>query len=323
MDTETNRSAAEWLARVHSPDCTPSERSDFERWLAADPRNRAAFVEMERLFARSADLRDDALIRATARRIKRGGQPAPWKRYATRIVPPLAAAALIALAIGIRKPADEDLRYVTAIGEQRSVILPDGSTIVLDTNSAVVARVRPGAREVTLERGQVQFQVVHDPAVPFTVLAGDGAVHDIGTEFQVRKDRDQVTVTLIEGSVSVSAPVPGQPVDKPRSEVLQPGQQLAFDNRGTWNRQAANLKAAEGWTRGDLVFEQRPLGELIGEMNRYTQNPIRLGESTLATLRVSGVFHKGDQHSLLLALRSGWALRADRRGDGEIVLYRD
>ena len=323
MDTETNRSAAEWLARVHSPDCTPSERSDFERWLAADPRNRAAFVEMERLFARSADLRDDALIRATARRIKRGGQPAPWKRYATRIVPPLAAAALIALAIGIRKPADEDLRYVTAIGEQRSVILPDGSTIVLDTNSAVIARVRPGAREVTLERGQVQFQVVHDPAVPFTVLAGDGAVHDIGTEFQVRKDRDQVTVTLIEGSVSVSAPVPGQPVDKPRSEVLQPGQQLAFDNRGTWNRQAANLKAAEGWTRGDLVFEQRPLGELIGEMNRYTQNPIRLGESPLATLRVSGVFHKGDQHSLLLALRSGWALRADRRGDGEIVLYRD
>jgi len=323
VDTETNRSAAEWLARVHSPDCTPSERSDFERWLAADPRNRAAFVEMERLFARSADLRDDALIRATARRIKRGGQPAPWKRYATRIVPPLAAAALIALAIGIRKPADEDLRYVTAIGEQRSVILPDGSTIVLDTNSAVIARVRPGAREVTLERGQVQFQVVHDPAVPFTVLAGDGAVHDIGTEFQVRKDRDQVTVTLIEGSVSVSAPVPGQPVDKPRSEVLQPGQQLAFDNRGTWNRQAANLKAAEGWTRGDLVFEQRPLGELIGEMNRYTQNPIRLGESPLATLRVSGVFHKGDQHSLLLALRSGWALRADRRGDGEIVLYRD
>jgi transmembrane sensor len=322
VDTETNRSAAEWLARVHSPDCTPSERSDFERWLAADPRNRAAFTEMERLYARSADLRDDALIRATARRIRRGSQTAPWKRYATRIVPPLAAAALIALAIGIRKPVEET-RYVTAIGEQRSVILPDGSTIVLDTNSAVVARVQPGAREVTLERGQVQFQVVHDPAVPFTVLAGDGVVHDIGTEFQVRKDRDQVTVTLIEGSVSVSAPAPGQPVDKPRSEVLQPGQQLAFDNRGTWNRQAADLKAAEGWTRGDLVFEQRPLGELIGEMNRYTQNPIRLGESTLATLRVSGVFHKGDQHSLLLALHSGWGLRADRRGDGEIILYRD
>ena len=322
MDTETNLSAAEWLARVHSPDCTPSERSDFERWLAADPRNRAAFVEMERLFARSADLRDDALIRATARRIRRGGQNASWKRYATRIVPPLAAAALIALAIGMHRQAEE-LRYVTAIGEQRSVILPDGSTIVLDTSSAVVARVQPGTREVTVERGQVQFQVVHDPAVPFTVLAGDGVVHDIGTEFQVRKDRDQVTVTLIEGSVSVSAPAPGQPVDKPRSEVLKPGQQLAFDNRGTWNRQAANLKAAEGWTRGDLVFEQRPLGELIGEMNRYTQNPIRLGESTLATLRVSGVFHKGDQHSLLLALRSGWALRADRRGDGEIILYRD
>lgn len=323
MDTETNRRAAEWLARVHSPDCTPSERSDFERWLAADPRNRAAFVETERLFVRSADLRDDALIRATARRIRRGGQTAPWKRYATRIVPPLAAAALIALAIGIRKPAEEDLRYVTAIGEQRSVVLPDGSTIVLDTNSAVTARVQPGAREVTLERGQVQFQVVHDPAVPFTVLAGDGVVHDIGTEFQVRKDRDQVTVTLIEGSVSVSAPAPGQPVDKPRSEVLQPGQQLAFDNHGAWNRRAANLKAVEGWTRGDLVFEQRPLGELVDEMNRYTQNSIRLGDPALAALHVSGVFHKGDQDSLLLALRSGWALRADRRGDGEIILYRN
>src|SRR3546814_13704016 len=65
---------------------------------------------------------------------------------------------------------------VTAIGEQRSATLADGSTVILSSGTALDVRFANGVRRATLARGEAFFEIRHDAAHPFTVDAGDCAV---------------------------------------------------------------------------------------------------------------------------------------------------
>jgi transmembrane sensor len=326
VEPETNSQAEYWFARLHAPNCDRRDLEEFDRWLAKDGENKAAFEEVERIYGRSHELCADPEILA-AMRIARTPRAASRWRFA-RYVVPLAAAATVALAVGLHMRSTSqsiEKHYQTGVGEQRSEILGDGSTILLDTASAISVRLSGGQRHVVLERGQVQFRVIHDPTRPFVVEARDGVIRDIGTQFQVRMGEDDVAVTLLEGAVSVSAQSGpnSRPGQNPHEATLAPGQQLVYNDTGTrWSERDVDLKTALAWTQGDLVFEDSPLDELVAEMNRYTQIHIRLGDPSLKSIRISGVFHQGDQRSLLVALRKGWSLDTQSSGDKEVVLYR-
>src|SRR5690606_28423958 len=110
----------------------------------------------------------------------------------------------------------------------------DGSTVLLDTNSVITVEYRRKQRDVTLRQGQAQFSVASQPSRPFIVHAGRGSVRAVGTEFQVRKIRDTVQVTLLEGIVAVDAPRTSD--RQARRTRLQPGDQLRFDANGLWSR---------------------------------------------------------------------------------------
>ncbi|MBR0345279.1 MAG: hypothetical protein IJI03_08470, partial [Rudaea sp.] len=100
-----------------------------------------------------------------------------------------------------------------------------------------------------------------------------------------------------------------------------PGQQVSFDRGGRLGTaSAADLAVAQGWTRGDLVFKNRSLADLVAEMNRYSDTKLQLGDESLRKLTISGVVHAGDQASLVQALRSGWSLQAKQTSPREIVL---
>lgn len=71
------------------------------------------------------------------------------------------------------------------------------------------------------------------------------------------------------------------------------------------------------------MFRERRLADLIAEVNRYSTVQLRLADPSLDELRVSGVFHVGDQTSLLEALRVGWSISARQASDHEIELSRD
>ena len=82
-----------------------------------------------------------------------------------------------------------------------------------------------------------------------------------------------------------------------------------------------DIAQAQSWPKGDLVFRQQRLDDLLAQMNRYSRQQVRLADPELGALAVSGVFHVGDQASLVAALERGWSLRAVRNGDDEIVLH--
>jgi transmembrane sensor len=203
----------------------------------------------------------------------------------------------------------------TAIGEQHTLALADGTRLVLDTATRLDVRFGADARELVLREGRIDVDVGHDPR-PFSVVSGRGTVRDIGTRFEVERHGEDVAVTLLSGAVNISLPDAGE-------AKLAPGQKARFGaTGGIVVADAESIEDASRWTEGTLVFKQRRLGDLIAEVNRYSTVQIRLADRSLADLRVSGVFRVGDQTALLEALRKGWSISTTRTGEHEIELSR-
>jgi len=316
--------AADWLARLLAPDASERDREAFERWCAEHDANADAYAAVAGDHDIARLLVDDPLIAAAARqaRIAYSGQRRATgiRRYAA-----LAAAALVVVAVGagawrMYRGSARTQTLATAIGEQRSVALADGTRLVLDTNTILDARLDGDARELVLRQGRIDVDVAHD-ARPFSVVSGRGVVRDIGTRFEVERHGEDVAVTLISGAVNVSLPTAAAGAN---GATLTPGQQARFGAEGgIVVAEAEEIETASRWTEGTLVFKQRRLGDLIAEVNRYSTVQIRLADRSLAELRVSGVFHVGDQASLLEALRMGWSISAKQTSDRVIELSRN
>ena len=207
-----------------------------------------------------------------------------WFR-ATRLVP-LAAAAVLFIAVaapclvvdlapvsGTTAVASAEMR--TAIGEQRTFDLSDGSQVVLGTGSML--RLADGfgtsTREVFLE-GQAFLRVKHDSTRPFVVNAGGTRATDLGTAFEVRAyPNEGVRVAVTEGMVEVRRD--GGVRD---STVLQPGDVAEVPASGeTVVRRQQNVERLLEWTRGQLVFENAELSDVGRDLERWydVQVPLR------------------------------------------------
>lgn len=316
------RQAADWLARLLASDASERDREAFERWCAESDAHADAYAAVagDHDFARL--LVDDPLIADATHRARigySGHRAAGIRRWAA-----LAAAALVVVAVGAGAwrmyrgwAAVETL--ATAIGEQRTVALADGTRLVLDTNTRLDAHFDRDARELVLHQGRIDVDVARD-ARPFSVVSGRGVVRDIGTRFEVERHGEDVAVTLMSGAVSVLLT---QAAAGANEAKLAPGQKARFGAEGgIVVAEAEEIEDASRWTKGTLVFKQRRLGDLIDEVNRYSTVQIRLADRSLADLRVSGVFHVGDQAALLEALRTGWSISTNETSTHEIELSR-
>jgi transmembrane sensor len=317
--------AEQWFVRLLEPHCPPGQRAEFERWRAADPAHAAAYREIEQLWKLSeAAVKDPAVMAAAKRALlpePRAHAPRRW------FMPALAVgfAAAIALAVTLPRwltpPAEPvGVAYTTSAGQQRTVTLTDGSSILLDTDTEVVVRYSERTRRVDLLRGQAQFSVQGNHAWPFVVHAGAGTVTAVGTQFQVRLD-DQVTeVALLKGKLAIAT----QPANGATQDAsLIGGQALSYDGSGQITPvHALDTQQTQGWKQGQLFVHNWRLADLLAEMNRYSDTKLQLDDPSLQSVRISGVFRTSDQKTLLMLLQQGWAIRSRRVSDTRIELLR-
>lgn len=316
--------AAWWVARLDAPDCDASERAAFEDWLAQSPRHVEAWVRADAIHSAAAELADDDLLRASARKARREGRDVFSARQGLRNWG-WAVAASLAVVIGMlawrlqpSAPTPEQ-HFATVVGEQRTIELADGTSLLLDTGSAVSVRMDQRQREVDVDAGRVQLVVGDDPR-PFLVHAGTTTIRDIGTTFQVSRTGGATRVGLVEGAVVVSAPMSTGKTERVR---LAPGEQVALQaGAGFAPVETFDIAVAEGWTQGELVFKEHRLDALLAEANRYSTTKLTLADPALAEITVSGVFRAGNQDALASALERGWGLHARRVGPDEISLHR-
>ena len=248
----------------------------------------------------------------------RGGQP-PRRRLTAAFG--VAACALLSIGLAViwnvrlfqhpSAPVTE-LHFETRHGEQMTRRLADNSVLHLDTDSAVTIRYSETERLVTLHSGQADFEVAHDADRAFEVLAGSAAILDIGTQFDVRLERDSTVVTVVEGHIAVE-PSPMQ--DKhgtnssrnhPQSPLqLGPDQQLRVTD-GAWPATpiAVDSQRTTSWLRREIVFDHEPLERVAAEYNRYAPKPVEITTPALKNLEITGAFATDDPEAFVAFLHS-------------------
>jgi transmembrane sensor len=191
--------AAVWVARLHGANRTREVEAGFRQWLSEDPERGVAFELLTDTWEKSARLRRRPS--EVIARLERPGFRLSFSRAG------LAAVAIaVVAAIGTAFYLHTD-GVATGIGEQRTLALEDGTRVYLNTNSRVVVHYEKVARRVELAKGEALFEVAKHPTWPFIVTAGDRQIRALGTAFVVRRDPDQLAVTLVEGKVTVSSAI--------------------------------------------------------------------------------------------------------------------
>lgn len=314
-DMETVQQQAErWFARLRSEGCSAAEHREFDAWLAADAAHVSAYAQTERLWNELGDLSDDVELKRARHAARRAAQSST-RRIAGRrrlaIAASLAGVLIVAISFWLLDDHSTTQRYTTAHGEQRSVMLGDGSRVMLNTDTVLDVRLGARVRSVHLVRGEALFDVVHDAAHPFVVRADDNVISDLGTRFDVNDAGQQTTVTVLDGSVSVER--------GDRTARLSRGQQLVAGD-GMWREGTADPAVTEGWSRGQLVFSATPLDQAVADANRYAQEQLVIADPRLGTIKVSGEFRIGNTQAFLRALESAFPIRVEQSGN-TIRLY--
>jgi transmembrane sensor len=229
----------------------------------------------------------------------------------------LAMAALVAAAAWLGQGGLDDLRsdHVTAVGEQDSIVLADGSTALLNTDTALAVDVDGDERRVRLFRGEALFQIARDAARPFIVGTGESEVRVTGTAFNVRTTGAGTVVSVTEGRVEVAAAA-----DAARPVRLRQGQQIVIGPAGPGPVTGFDAMAVTAWQRGQVVFYRTPLGQVVEELNRYQYGRILVLSDHARGLKVSGVFDVRHPAEVIGVIEATLDLEVTRLGDHLILL---
>ncbi|WP_439626945.1 FecR family protein [Shinella sp.] len=306
MEEQDNRDrieaeAAEWVIRLADASLDERGVADFDLWHAQSPRHASAFAFARKTWGELAGIRSNPgpLAADLAQLRKRGEMPAGivamkpqrvWRRAGL-------SAICLAVAFGFASfwygnpitllTAD----YRTAPGEQRTVLLPDGTIVDLSSASAIALDFNEGERRVTLIEGAAYFTASPMHATerrPFVVEGANGTATALGTQFAVDRLPDAVEVSVAEHDVRVE--LSGTEASL-AAVVLSPGQSIRYSlTSGLGHVSQKNVERGTAWRRGRLIFDQVPLSEVVAELNRYRRGRIVISSSALANRKVSGVF---------------------------------
>jgi len=321
----TPRDGAEWVTRIHSTPRLPrGEKHTLDAWLSSSPGNARDFLRAETIWRLSGAFAHDEAVQAELGRLRERNRVSTASSPRRMLGWAAALTALILGAVfGLRQMQQQTTWYETRAGEQRNLVLADGSTLSINTASRVGVQYDSQQRLLTLERGEALFQVAKDMQRPFIVRAGRGFVRAIGTRFDVLIDsKRNVTVAVLEGRVDVVPQPQTAPAQVDSHMFLDAGQAVAFEDAGKLvqaNTEHASTERINAWREGRLRFDAWPLGDAIHEHNRYAAKPIRLGSPELADLKVSGVFRVGDTEALLTALRRLLDVRSVEQQDAIVL----
>jgi len=268
---------------------------------------------------------------------------------------PIAFAAVAILIVGgiwLNQPDNVSSKtYRTDIGQLRTVQLPDGSTVQLDTDTEVFTYYSKASRLIELVKGRAIFSVVHNSTSPFTVIAGQTVVRALGTEFDVFKENEKdITVTVLEGRVQVSqnvildktmptlalhineknfdqpkvtSTIKSGEEYRPPVEVISSGQEVTVsEGKSTYEVKKANIKNIDERRNGRFYFKNKPLAEVILELNRYLETKIVIGDKRLNNILITINFNISARKYFLETLQKSVPIETLRNNDGQIIILK-
>jgi transmembrane sensor len=314
--------AARLMSRLQSGDAGLAQQaeSEVQQWRTEDAAHDVAWLELQStssmLDEQAQALRQTFGSVATLR-------PVPVvARYQHPVWRPLAASLMLCAlasagweAFARWMPVDQR-ELLTAVGEYREFPLADGSVITLNTGSHVRVYLTRRTRRVELLQGEVFFDVSHNKHAPFRVAAQDVTVTVRGTRFRVLQSRQRQVVSVESGHVQVERE------QEDRVDLLARQEWSARPGQPADVLPASHLEQQLAWRNGQLIFQNQPLVEVLAEVQRYRQQPIRFeGSPQLAGFKVSAVFPTDKLEAFFTTLPLATPARVDKQHSGLIRVY--
>ncbi len=286
------QAAADWLIRLQDADSAgEADWIEFDAWLSASPAHAAAYDDALAVWSDLGAMVPD--LKAAAAPVSLAGRARPSRRLIGWGIGVAAAAALVAAVMPLAiNPAQT---YETGRGETRPVVLPDGSAIHMNAGSRISVRMTGSARLVAMNDAQAVFDVAKDAKRPFLITAGDRTVRVVGTEFDVSQRGAALAVTVRRGIVEVRPDA----ASAAGAVRLVHGQRLEHALGGDSRVSTVNPDEAFAWRTGRLIYRDRPLVEVVAELNRQFDRDIRLADATTGRQRVSGVLVLDDEKAVI------------------------
>lgn len=328
--------AARWAQRC-SDGMSPTERTEFKAWIAADARHPRALAEANRAgvdcdwvwqIGAADEIITKLEVRAKCRR-RRGAMAG-----ATAAVAFCMAVLVWWANLAVDSTGDLPLNSTLVVVRPNKQALPDGSIVELKDGAQIFIEFRESVRAISLVRGTAYFQVVKDPQRPFVVRAGGLAVQAVGTAFatELAELGKELTVLVTEGRVrvdssaalaaSAASPLaePLVSIDAGKSVVL-PASATTVNAPIVRTVDEAELQEKTAWRIPKLEFSATPLREVIAQMNQHNRRQFVLREDAVGDLRVSGVLRADKMDTLAEMLEADFGVHAERRSE-EIILRR-
>jgi transmembrane sensor len=346
--------AARWLIRLDGDD-RPSEQEleALREWLSRSPVHRKELNELNDFWGNN--VLTELVVPLSCHETRFGFMKgvSGWVRSVQGISVATAMTCLvIATYFFTHDPLTEaNGFYSTAVGQQKSITLTDGSVLQLNTNSQIEVRYNEDHRSIHLLQGQVHFDVAKNSDWPFSVYAGVGRIRAVGTAFTVYLKKKDVDVLVTEGRVALDAittlltsatqlqtahkegnqdPLPSS---KPENlGMLVEGQSVTLNIDAMTDRtgdglldvmeivETEKLSQRQAWRQGMLVFSGETLEQVVSEISRYTTVSIEIVDPEVRKIQIGGRFKVGDVDNMLNALEANFGLEVDRLSYNRAVL---
>ena len=290
IQADPQQEALEWFSRLRQPGCDERERQAFGRWCQ-DPRNAHAYAELEACWQQ--------LQPSPAR-------PRPQQPNTKRSRRGLGLALLFLLLLGalayLYWPLMQRLgsELYTDAGERRSVRLADGSTLHLDSASAMNVDLRARTRVLQLVQGQVYLEVKLDGRA-LEVQVDDARIQVFGTRLMVARHAGHDELVVFNGKAMI--------VQGADQRLVAAGERVTFNEARIEPVHKADVKAAHAWRMGLLRASDMPLGQVIERLASYQGRRVWMMDEQTAYRRVSGDFNLDRPGETLQALAAGQQLQ--------------
>jgi transmembrane sensor len=304
------------------------EEAEIERLLATNPQVKSIYSDMQKIWEESVHLQNFSRIDAIA----------DWEIFCEKVTPMFPAryhrqslgkyflriAALIIFTAGLSAGlyklittlnSNESSDFVTynAVSQIENIVLPDGSSIALNSGSSLTYRDGFGttSRELILT-GEAFFDVMHGHPLPFKVYVGESLVEVTGTSFSVYEKQGIVNVSVISGTVVLAS-----------KDSLQKRININANQSGCL-LQNKELRMTEGvpvnvlsWKTGHLVFEQTPIDSALMDIAHHFRKDLSI-EASLNE-KITAEFQDQPLREILDELNLVAGLRFDTTGTALIV----
>lgn len=206
-------------------------------------------------------------------------------------------------------------RHKTMRGEQRELALSNGARLWLNWNSEVLIAEFDDEIHVDVIIGDVLFAVSEDQRRPLIVHAGQAVAHAPETKFAIHSHGPEDAFFQVkEGVVTIAS------LNQPDVQELGPAQQSFFFQGKSSEVDAADLKSIAAWRQGKIVFDERPLKEVLYELSHYTERPIRVGEIADKGGAITATYSIEKADAALMQLADAYGLELINPSTNEVIV---